>query len=203
MSVRLAPPLAALVILLVAWQAPAATDAGYEAFQDEDCAAAIEPWMPGAKAGAAARQYGVGAAYERLDDRGKAARWYAKAATQDYGQAVERLIVVPFIGGYNQDAVLEAFGAFADRARGGDPTGLYDFARYHEAKARWYKTYKNNKDLDNADMRAAWALYRLAAQYGHPTAKQEASRVWPHLITKVGRDHAEALVDRWRASLIK
>ncbi len=56
MSVRLAPPPAALAILLAVWQAPAsAADAGYEAFQNKDYAAAIEHWMPGAKAGQAAR----------------------------------------------------------------------------------------------------------------------------------------------------
>lgn len=178
-----------------------AADPGGDAFKRQDYAAAIEHWLPAAKKGSAAHQYNVGLAFEYLGKRRLAFQWYEFAARQNYAQAVERLIVLPFVGKeYDNEVAMSAKGFLVDRARGPDAVGLFDLARHFEQAAYWYRDYKKRKTLDGTDMRNAWAFFMMAAEAGHETAAEEAKRVWRHLTTKVGRDHAKAQIGRWRGS---
>ena len=180
-----------------------AADPGADAFKRQDYAAAIKHWLPAAKKGSAAHQYNVGLAFEYLKNRRLAFQWYEFAAQQNYAQAIERLIVLPFVGEYDNDVTLSAMGFFIDRARGPNAVGIFDLARHFERMAYWRRDYKKYNTLDGTDMRNAWAFFMLAAEAGHETAAKEADRVWQHLTSEVGQNHAKAQIGRWRDSFRK
>jgi TPR repeat protein len=191
------------VVVLCLLLAPAvgfAADPGADAFKRKDYPAAIQHWLPAAKKGSAAHQYNIGLAFEYLRKRRMSFQWYEFAAKQNYTQAIERLIVLPFVGGYDNDVALSVKGFLVDRARGPNAVGLYDLARHFEQMAYWRRDYKKYDTLDGTDMRNAWAFYMMADEAGHKTAEQEAERVWQHLTSKVGQDHARAQIGRWRGS---
>jgi uncharacterized protein YbaP (TraB family)/TPR repeat protein len=83
------PRLALVLLLSLLLAGRAAADAGYEAYQRGDYAAAFAAWESAAQAGDRDAQYNLGVLYESgqgvKQDRGQAAQWYAHAA--DKGSA--------------------------------------------------------------------------------------------------------------------
>ncbi len=85
------PGLAVFLLTALLGLGPAAADAGYDAYQRGDFAAAAEAWSRAAEAGDRDAQYNLGALYEMgrgVDqDDGQAAQWYARAAEKGSAQA--------------------------------------------------------------------------------------------------------------------
>lgn len=204
MSVRSAAFGAALAVFLLSPLLPAgAANPGAEAFQRQDYATALKHWLPYAKAGNVEMQYYVGLSYEMSLDPVRAAEWYSKAVRGNHADALERLIVVAFEHGHTYDTSPIVFRTLKDRAKGGNAAGVYNLGRYYVARAHWYQRSKQEDSLDNTNLQDAWALFRVADELGLAAAAEQATRIWPYITSEVGRDHARAQVDRWRAAFGK
>ncbi|MGB0750147.1 MAG: hypothetical protein ACPGO3_15510 [Magnetospiraceae bacterium] len=177
-----------------------AADPGSEAFEAKDYKGAIALWEPEARAGSMLHQFNLAIAYETLGDRGHASDWYAHAARQGYQPAIDRLITLPFAGGYNNQASLNALSVLSQRAGGLNPKGLYELAQYYEARGQWYRQEKNEPTVDNHDTVDAWALYALAQEAGNNAAAADARRLWPLLQADAHKTAAERQMTRWRRS---
>jgi len=185
---------AALFALVLAHAAPVAAqdfNAGVEAYQRGDYAAALREWRPLAEQGAAQAQHKLGLIYHRgvggvPRDYAEAFKWYSKAVNQGFAEAQTNIGIMYVLGqGVAQDNA-EAARRFRMAAEQGVTVAQYLLG----------DMYESGQGVPQSNV-LAYVWWSLAASQGHEDAASSRNRV-AGMMTPEQITEAQKLAREWR-----